>query len=264
MSDGTVLPSPYGEIYWVISEIIIAFLTFATFYLLLAVILYLLSLNKTHGSLRHLLFFCIIAIATASARLISDHAMAFIGWQSDDACKVISSISSAFYTCSIYSAYLLLWYRQKSFYDKPLLKYLLSKRVKWLSYATLVLFAASGLVLIVLVQIPEVSGWNFRATTTGCRDVNDTQDAETLPLLINLVATLAQFALLALLLYPLLTTRKRQELMQSRRIVKRQRAVSSESQEVLVRDALHSAASSDNESVRLQRSPSTRLRHSGQ
>jgi len=236
----TFPPLPYAEPYWIASEAVLVILTLGTIYLLYAMTYYACKLEKKNTTKR-LVIICIVSVAAGLARLTSDHTVAFLGWQSDLKCRITSSVSVAFYSCSIYPVYVFLWYRQNAFYSSQTLKHLLNRHVQNISYATLSVLAGGGLIVTVLFQIPSVTGWDFRATSTGCRDAHDTQDVEVLPLMVILISTLGQVSLLGLLLYPLITTKRKQERMSQSSIVRPSPKRQLSGGSGLMRQAMHGA-----------------------
>ena len=85
----------------------------------------------------------------------------------------------------------------------------------------------SGVVVCVLHVIPSVTGWDYRATDTGCRDVNSQEYFQLLPLIAVFLTVTFQVSLLALFLYPLLNKKMSNYSSPSRASAKPNRELSS-------------------------------------
>ena len=198
--------APYGEAYWIISEAIIAFVGCYFLYLFFALSVYARK-RKPQKEKRNLLIMTIISAGFAIGRVISDEFVAFLGWQKDSFCVYAVSFSIGLYYFSFVAVYVFLWTRQNYFYQKPLLRKLVNKKLLHVSRATLTVLVVLGVIVVTLFQIPEVTGWDYRATSTGCRDNQDEQDFELFPLFLVIVTVIGQIALLGLLIYPFVVTR---------------------------------------------------------
>ena len=84
----------------------------------------------------------------------------------------------------------------------------------------------SGVVVCVLHVIPSVTGWDMRATRSGCKDVNNQEYFQLIPLLALFLTVTFQVSLLALFLYPLLN-KKMSGYSSPRRVSKANRELSS-------------------------------------
>ena len=72
-----------------------------------------------------------------------------------------------------------------------------------ISYATFFVIHISGVVLPVLYVISSVTGWDMRATSTGCRNVNSQEYFQHMPLIFVILTVIFQALLLVLFTYPL-------------------------------------------------------------
>ena len=72
-----------------------------------------------------------------------------------------------------------------------------------ISYATFFVIHISGVVLPVLYVISSVTGWDMRATSTGCRNVNSQKYFQHMPLIFVILTVSFQALLLVLFMYPL-------------------------------------------------------------
>jgi len=199
-------PVPYNEEYWIISQAILVLVTLIDMYLFKAIVVYLWKLKKKKNreQLRVLLGISLLAVIMAMGRFASNQAVAFLGWQTDELCFTSFAVSVVFYSASISPVYIFLWMRQHSFYSNKQMKSLYNRKIACASYFCLFLLVVGWIVLTVIYLLPEVTGWDYGATQDGCKDKNDEQDFELLPILVNLVGGFGQLSLLALLLYPLL------------------------------------------------------------
>ena len=205
---------PYEELYWIVSQVIIAVVACYLLYVLTSISVYTCIRNHRKEQ-RTLLKITLASIMLGIGRVISDEFVAILGWQTDDLCLYSVSASIAFYYLSFAAVYAFLWLRQYYFYQKPLLRRLVNKKLLYISRGTLVFLVIFSLAVALLFEIPEVTGWDYRATTTGCRDDNDQQDVEVVLLLQLGVTVLGQISLLGLLIYPFLATRKSQKQLHS-------------------------------------------------
>ena len=200
-------PCPYEEIYWIVSETIIALVASYFVYLFCTLCIFALK-QKPKKEMKSLLILTIASVVLGMGRVIADEFVAFLGWQTDSFCIYSVSFSIGLYYLSFSAVYTFLWIRQYFFYQKPMLRSLVSKKLLFISRATLVVLVLLGLALATLFQIPEVTGWDYRATATGCRDNEDEQDFELVPFFFVIVSVVGQVSLLGLLLYPFLATQK--------------------------------------------------------
>nr|XP_002121332.3 uncharacterized protein LOC100184962 [Ciona intestinalis] len=220
--NNTVLEPPYSKPYWLASEVGIWVCTLSFVYLLLGCALYLASFGKDKKKVtteQKLLRICVFSSCFALARMVSDHTVAFVGWRNNTTCIRTVNVSTALYAPSIYSIYVFLWFRQNEFYSNPILKHLANKHLIRFSRVTILLLFIAGFAVTVLFQIPEVTGWDFKATPSGCIDVADIADIEALPTILVVITIVGQVALLGLLVYPILVTKKNQQQMTSSRSV---------------------------------------------
>lgn len=203
-------PEPYAEAYWLISEAVLIALTAFAVYLLVCLTRYALNskcspgreLNNKKGKFLYRL--CLLSVVMAICRLVSDQSVALLGWKTDEHCLVAVNTSTILYGLSLYPVYIFLWTRQSIFYNNPVLSHILNPVVTFISYATLLVMLISGIVLCVLHVIPSVTGWDMRATRSGCRDINSQEYFQLLPLIFVFLTVTFQVSLLALFLYPLL------------------------------------------------------------
>ena len=212
-------PIPYGETYWIISETFLIFVTLVDLYFFKSIICYLWKLRKkkNRGQLRVLLGLGLSAVVMAMGRFAANQAVAFLGWQTDELCFNSFAVSVVFYSSSISPVYIFLWMRQHSFYTSKQMPTLNNNKIKCLSYACLSLLVVGWIVLTVVYLLPEVTGWEYAATQDGCKDKNDEQDFELLPILVNLFGGMGQLSLLGLLLYPLLKVKSNNKRMSVRK-----------------------------------------------
>ncbi|CAK8676649.1 unnamed protein product [Clavelina lepadiformis] len=203
-------PEPYNEQYWIISEVFILCTGLLDLYYLVCLMPYACSL-KQKGEHKRLVLLSVLSTVIIMARLITDQIVAFLGWRADIYCVGSVSASFVLYAASIGPVYLFLWLRQNAFFSKPQLQHLACNTLKYTSWATLFIVVASATVVCIIYPIPSVTGWSYQATAQGCRDVNDTEDLEAMPLIINGIAFAGQISLLLLLVYPLISSKKRQK-----------------------------------------------------
>jgi len=203
-------PCPYDELYWIISEILIALVAFLLLYFFCVLSIFALK-QKLKKEMKILLYLAIVSVGFGIGRVISDEIVAFLGWQKDSFCVYSVSFSVGLYYLSFVAVYIFLWTRQNFFYQKPLLRHLVNKKLKWVSRLCLGVLVILGLAVQILFQIPEITGWDYRATLTGCRDRNDQQDFELIPFFLVIVTVIGQIALLGLLLYPFVATQNRRK-----------------------------------------------------
>jgi len=227
-----VPPEPYAEAYWLISEAVLITLTAFSIYLLVCLTRYALNskcspgreLNNKKGKFLYRL--CLLSVIMAICRLVSDQSVALLGWKTDEHCLVAVNTSTIFYGLSLYPVYIFLWTRQSIFYNNPVLSHILNPVVTFISYATLLVMLVSGVVVCVLHVIPSVTGWDMRATRSGCKDVNNQEYFQLIPLLALFLTVTFQVSLLALFLYPLLN-KKMSGYSSPRRVSKANRELSS-------------------------------------
>lgn len=205
--------SPYGETYWLASQVVFSFLFFVSFYIFFCLVVYVWKMkkDKKRKHLRQLLMLNILAVAMTFGRLVSDELVATLGWQADDYCLNFVRVSLVFYSASISPVYIVLWKRQHAFYSNKQLQSAKSKNFIFLSYACLVLLVFGWIIITIIYLVPSLNGWKYEATVDGCRDVNDEQDIEIILILTNMVGGLGQIFLLGLLLYPLLKCKQSQK-----------------------------------------------------
>ena len=203
--------APYSELYWIISEAVLICVTTITVYLLVSMAKFGFKTgckpgSELRGKKGKILFqTCLISIAMAVGRLLSDQAVALIGWQTDVGCQVTVSVSIVFYSLSLYPVYIFLWLRQSIFYASPVLSNVLSPLVTITSWVILFCMLAGGAILTVLFNIPQVTGWNYAASSTGCRDISDDSGFELIPTILVCFVIIMQVGLLFLFIYPLIS-----------------------------------------------------------
>ena len=214
--NGLLLP-PYNETYWIISEVILIPTTLLCLYYLKSLVSYLRTKKgkKNRGQLKLLLVLNIIATILALGRFAADQVVAVLGWRTDNLCFYSVSVSFELYSASISPVYIFLWTRQHSFYSNKQLQTINNRKIIVIGYACLALLIVGWITLSVVYVLPSVTGWQYVASQEGCRDINDEQDVELLPILVFLIAGLGQLSLLALLLYPLLKYRTKNTRMNS-------------------------------------------------
>ena len=199
-------PSPYAEDYWIFSQTVLGILILISCYILICLGVYVWKNRKDRKGkyVRKLLLFNILAIVMALGRLISDELVAFLGWQTTNYCFYFISGSILFYSASTCPVYILLWMRQHKFYSNKQLSSKKNKKFVYLSKICLFLLVFGWIIITVVHLVPSITGWRYEATNEGCRDANDQQDFEIIPMLSNALGALGQIFLLSLLLYPLL------------------------------------------------------------
>nr|CAB3262178.1 uncharacterized protein LOC100178440 [Phallusia mammillata] len=213
VSTQTVVPpaAPYNELYWIFSEIVICFVTVFSIYLLVCLARY---ATITHckpgrelsGKKGKVLYrMCLVSVVMAVCRFVVDQAVAVTGWQRDQSCVISVAVSTVFYSLSLYPVYIFLWLRQSIFYANPVLSHVLNPVVTFISWATLFVMLSGGAVLTVIYVIPEVTGWEYRASPSGCRDIATASGFDLMPTLVVVFVVSFQLSLLALFIYPLLT-----------------------------------------------------------
>jgi len=211
MGDPNPVQAPYSDLYWIISEVVLVFVTTVTVYLLICLAKYGFKTgckpgNEIRGKKGRILFqTCLVSVAMAVGRLLSDQTVAVIGWQTDIGCRVTVSISVVFYSLSLYPVYIFLWLRQSIFYASPVLSNVINPAVTVLSWVILVCMVVGGAVITIFFNLHELIGWNYVASDTGCRDISDDDGFELIPTVLVCFITLIQIGLLFLFVYPLLS-----------------------------------------------------------
>ena len=220
VNSSDTFPSPYGEDYWIFSEIVFVILILISCYFLVCLVAYVWKIRKDRkqNNLRLQLSLNILAVVMALGRLISNQIIAFLGWQTTNYCLSSITASLVFYSATVCPVYVLLWMRQHSLNsNKQLQSAEKRKKFVYLSYICLFLLVIGWIIISVVQVIPEVTGWKYEATSEGCRDTNDEAGFEIIPMLGNVLGVSGQVFLLSLLLYPLLKWKKTQkELFRSR------------------------------------------------
>ena len=203
--------APYSDLYWIISEVVLIFVTAVTVYLLICLAKYGFKTgckpgSEVRGKKGKILFqTCLVSVAMAVGRLLSDQAVAVIGWQTDIGCRVTVSVSIVFYSFSLYPVYIFLWLRQSIFYASPVLSNVLNPVVTLFSWMILVCMIIGGAVITVLFNLPEITGWTYAASETGCRDISDDDGFELIPTILVCFIITIQIGLLFLFVYPLIS-----------------------------------------------------------
>ena len=213
VNSSDTFPSPYGEDYWIFSEIVFVILILINCYFLVCLVAYVWKIRKDRkqNNLRLQLLLNILAVVMTLGRLISNQIIAFLGWQTTNYCLSSITASLVFYSASTCPVYVLLWIRQHSLNSETRLQAEKRKKFVYLSYICLFLLVSGWIIISVVQVIPEVTGWKYEATNEGCRDTNDEAGFEIIPMLGNVLGASGQVFLLSLLLYPLLTRKKFQK-----------------------------------------------------
>ena len=207
----TLPPAPYEEVYWIACETAFILITITAVYLLVCLAKHGLHTGCKPGSElrgkkgRVLYQTCLISVAMTVFRLICDHVVALVGWQSDSKCQISVTFSIVAYSLNLYPVYIFLWLRQSIFYSSPVLSSVLNPIVTLASWAILIGMVTGGAILTVLFAIPSITGWNYRASNEGCRDVADVSDFELLPIVFFCFIVSIQCGLLLLFIYPLVS-----------------------------------------------------------
>ena len=210
-NETSAISSPFSEPYWIISEIVLNIVTIITVYLFVCLLKFGVRTgckpgHELRGKQGRLLFRTVlVSVSMTIGRCLSDQMVSLIGWQSDDKCKVTVSISFVFYSLALYPVYIFLWFRQSIFYASPVLASVLNPVVTFFSWMILVGMVAGGGVLTVFFLLPEITGWNYSASESGCRDVSDGSDLEAIPTAFLGFTIFIQVCLLALFVYPLIS-----------------------------------------------------------
>ena len=203
--------APYSNLYWLISEALLIFVTAITIYILVCLAKYGLKTgckpgSEVRGKKGKILFqTCLVSVAMAVGRLLSDQAVALLGWQTDIGCRVTVTISVVFYSLSLYPVYIFLWLRQSIFYASPVLANVLNPVVTVFSWTVLVCMVAGGAVITIFFNLHEITGWTYAATESGCRDISDDNGFELVPTILVCFIITIQIGLLFLFVYPLVS-----------------------------------------------------------
>ena len=236
-----LLHAPYFELYWLVSEFILIFLTIITIYLLICLLHYAATAKcrpgrEITGSKKGKTLFqmCLISVFMAIGRLVADQVVALYGWQSDGGCSIGVAASAVFYSLSLYPAYIFLWLRQNIFYSSPVLSHVLNPLINTVSWVTLVVMLLGGAIITAFYTIPEINGWKYVASQTGCRDVADLNGFELLPTVLVCFTVAFQLSLLCLFIYPLLSkkTRRYRRLNKTGKNIKRENSTGSDGNDV--------------------------------
>ena len=232
-------PSPYNENYWIFSQIVLVILILISCYILVCLGTYMQKNKKLRKQKKFPLrpSLNILAVVMALGRLISDEMVAFLGWKTNDYCFYFISVSFLFYSASTCPVYIILWMRQHKFYSNKQQLIITKNRKKFVYLGKICLFllVIGWIVISVVHLVPNITGWRYEATNEGCRDANDQQDFEIIPMLSNALGALGQVFLLSLLLYPPLKWKKSQkEFFQ-----KRQESAAEETNELYLKTSAH-------------------------
>ena len=203
---------PFKEVYWIVCESVLIFITLMTLYLLICLLRYA-NITKCRpgkeitGSRKGTVLFqmCLLSVVMAIGRLIADQVVAFLGWQTDSGCSNAVTSSAVFYSLSLYPVYIFLWLRQSIFYASPVLSHVLNPAITFASWLTLIFMLLGGAVITVFYVFPELNGWEYVASPTGCRDISDLSGFELVPTILVCFTVCFQFSLLGLFIYPLLS-----------------------------------------------------------
>ena len=208
--ESSVIIAPYQEIYWIVSEAILVVVSIITLYLLVCLLRYA-SLTKCQpgkeitGSRKGKTLYqmCLISVIMAIGRLIADQVVAFLGWQTDSNCSSAVATSAVFYSLSLYPVYIFLWLRQSIFYASPVLSHVLNPAITVSSWLTLIFMIVGGAVITVFYVVPDINGWHYVASASGCRDISDLSGFELVPTILVCFTVCFQVSLLGLFIYPL-------------------------------------------------------------
>ncbi|XP_002128857.4 uncharacterized protein LOC100178440 isoform X1 [Ciona intestinalis] len=214
---------PFSELYWIFSQLVLSIVIIFSLYLLVCLSRYATITKCSPGREisgkkgRMLYRLCLVSLVMAVARFVSDEAVAITGWTNDKNCVTTVSVSAVFYSLSLYPIYIFLWMRQSIFYANPVLSHVLNPVVTFISWATLVVMLSGGAVLTVIYILPEITGWRYEATDSGCRDAADVSGFDLVTCLVVAFTVSFQVSLLALFMYPLLTKKTQRYRSQSTR-----------------------------------------------
>ena len=203
---------PYTEVYWISCEAILVIIFLITLYLLVCLLRYA-NITKCRpgkeitGSRKGTILFqmCLLSVVMAIGRLVADQVVAILGWQSNAGCSNAVATSAVFYSLSLYPVYIFLWLRQSIFYASPVLLHVLNPTITFASWLTLIFMLFGGAVITVFYVVPDLNGWNYAASPTGCRDISDLSGFELVPTLLVCFTVCFQISLLGLFVYPLLS-----------------------------------------------------------
>lgn len=206
-----VPPPPFSEPYWIICEIVLTIATVLSIYLCFCLAKFAIRTGckpgrELRGKQGRLLFqTLLVSVSMTIGRCLSDQMVSLIGWQSDEKCRITVSISFVFYSLALYPVYIFLWLRQSIFYASPVLSSVLNPVVTVFSWMILVGMILGGAIITVSFVLPDLSGWHYAASETGCRDVSDVSDFEVIPAVLLGFTIFIQICLLALFVYPLIS-----------------------------------------------------------
>lgn len=206
----THLTPPYLEKYWLVCQSLFAILTVVAVYLAVCLTRHAFTKksNSRAGDEMYqqvwLKWLCASSSIMLTLRLCSDQLSAFFGWQSDDLCFATVTVSTVLFALAMYPIYIFLWIRQSIFYANPVIRNGLNSIIIRLSWLTLALMILTGLALTSVYNLPQVTGWEYRATEQGCMEVS-VDSPEYVPGIIAACSALFQVSLLGLFVYPLLS-----------------------------------------------------------
>lgn len=209
--NSTFVPEPpYLKKYWLVCESLLVILTFVAIYLTMRLMQYAFD-KKSNSKIgreivqkKWLKGLCATSSFAFVLRLISNHLVAFLGWQSDELCYATVTASTVLFCITIYPIYIFLWVRQSIFYTNPVIRKGLNVWVTRISWFTLVFMIATGLTMPFLYNVPAITGWEYRTTEQGCMEVSE-DSAELAPGIAVTFTILFQVVLLGLFIYPLLS-----------------------------------------------------------
>lgn len=209
--NSTFVPEPpYLKKYWLVCESLLVILTVVALYLTVRLMQYACDRkfnSKTGREIaqkKWLKGLCATSSLAFVLRLISNHFVAFLGWQSDELCYATVTASTVMFCVALYPIYIFLWVRQSIFYTNPVIRKGLNVWVTRISWFTLVFMILTGLTIPFLYNIPAVTGWEYRVTEEGCMEVSE-DSVELIPAISAAFTIIFQIVLLGLFTYPLLS-----------------------------------------------------------
>lgn len=210
-SNSTVLiQPPYLHKYWLVCESMFVVLTVVAMYLAVQLTRYACQRKSNSKTGRDApQKFWLKGLCAASSigfvlRLLSNHVTAFLAWQSDELCFATVTVGVVMFCLTLFPVYFFLWVRQSIFYTNPVIRKSLNPmvtRVSWLSLAFMIITA---LAMPILYCVPQITGWDYRATEGGCKEVSE-DSPEIAPAITVVLTVMFQGILLGLFLYPMLS-----------------------------------------------------------
>ena len=142
---------------------------------------------------------CLAAAIFALIRYVLDMIEIFEGEIAEEPCKWVRHVKGVFQCATLTCLYLVLWLRQRHFYQLPALHHLSGRVVRFCSYAVIFFMVAANIVTITLY----VATRTYMTSSRGCR-IKWSIGWNKLPgLLLFIFTTSFQLILLGLLIYPL-------------------------------------------------------------